>query len=348
MNNGTGMKNESPLRLAIVVPCYKEEKVLTETTRRLTDVITSLAEEGRISADSYILYVNDGSSDGTWPLIENLHETNGFVCGVNLAGNVGHQNALVAGLTVAVERCDVAVTIDADLQDDVNAIRGMLQRYEDGCDIVYGVRAGRKSDTWFKRFSAQTFYRLMAAMGVKSVYNHADYRLMSRRAVKHLLRFSERNIFLRGIVPLVGYRTASVYYDRTGRFAGESKYPLKKMLAFAFDGITSFSSYPVHLVLYLGIMFIFIAFCILVWILYTYVSGHAVQGWSSLMLSLWFCSGCILIGLGIVGEYVGKIYIEVKGRPRFNIERVLMHGGQADDDSEDESIVSGKDENTGF
>lgn len=313
------------LRLAIVVPCYKEEQVIAETTKRLTAVIESLIAERHISANSYILYVNDGSRDQTWPLIQALHETNKYVCGVNLAGNVGHQNALVAGLSIAVERCDIAVTIDADLQDDVNAIREMIVKYEEGNDIVYGVRAKRKTDTLFKRLTAHAFYRLMAVMGVKTVYNHADYRLMSKRALHYLLKFTERNVFLRGIVPLVGYNTACVYYDRTERFAGESKYPLKKMLAFAFDGISSFSSYPVHLVLYLGIIFIFIALCILAWILYTYVSGHAVQGWSSLMLSLWFCSGCILVGLGIVGEYVGKIYIEVKGRPRFNIEQVLLH-----------------------
>lgn len=318
-------KFKIPVRLAIVVPCYKEEQVIPETTRRLTAVIESLIEKQRITDDSYILYVNDGSRDRTWPLIQNLHETGKYVAGVNLARNVGHQNALMAGLSVAVEHCDVAITIDADLQDDIWAIREMLIKYEEGNDIVYGVRARRNTDTFFKRFSAQTFYRLMAAMGIKSVYNHADYRLMSRRAIRHLLNFTERNLFLRGIVPLVGYDTACVYYDRTERFAGESKYPLKKMLAFAFDGITSFTSYPVHLVLYLGISFIFIAFCILCWILYTYLSGHAVQGWSSLMLSLWFCSGCILIGLGIVGEYVGKIYIETKGRPRFNIEKILMN-----------------------
>ncbi|MGN1263866.1 MAG: glycosyltransferase family 2 protein [Prevotella sp.] len=325
MDKATSDNHCKPSKLAIVVPCYNEEQVLKETTKRLTEVLDALASERKISGDSFILYVNDGSKDNTWQLIETLHETNGYVCGVNLAGNVGHQNALVAGTMVAVEKCDIAVTIDADLQDDVNAIKMMVDKHEEGNDIVYGVRAKRKSDTFFKRFTAQTFYKMMAAMGVKSVYNHADYRLMSRRALQHLLQYKERNLFLRGIVPLIGYNTDCVYYDRNERFAGESKYPLKKMLAFAFDGITSFSSYLVHLVLYLGIFFLLISLCILGWISYTYISGHAVQGWSSLMLSIWFCSGCVLIGLGIVGEYVGKIYIEVKGRPRFNIEKVLLH-----------------------
>lgn len=324
----TGKCIKSP-KLAIVVPCYNEEQVLQETTKRLTNVLDALVSEQRIASDSFILYVNDGSKDSTWLMIRTLHETNRYVCGVNLAGNVGHQNALVAGITVAVDQCDIAVTIDADLQDDVNAIKIMVDKYNDGNDIVYGVRAKRNTDTFFKRFTAQTFYKMMSVMGVKSVYNHADYRLMSRRALQYLLQYKERNLFLRGIVPMIGYKTDCAYYDRNERFAGESKYPLKKMLAFAFDGITSFSSYLVHLVLYLGIFFILVSLCILGWIFYTYLSGHAVQGWSSLMLSIWFCSGCILIALGIVGEYVGKIYIEVKERPRFNIETVLMHSGNS-------------------
>lgn len=312
-------------RLAIVVPCYKEEAVLPETTKRLSEVIDALVHDGLIASNSYILYVNDGSCDQTWPLIKQFHESNKYVCGVNLAGNVGHQNALVAGLSTAVQNCDIAVSIDADLQDDVNAIKEMVIKYTEGNDIVYGVRASRATDTWFKRTTAQGFYKVMKVMGVKSVYNHADYRLMSTRALQYLLQFRERNLFLRGMVPLVGYNTSCVYYDRAERFAGESKYPLTKMLSFAFDGITSFSVKPVHMVLYLGILFLLIAFFILCWVLYAYFFGYVVPGWSSLMLSIWFCSGSVLTGLGIVGEYIGKIYIEVKDRPRYNVEKILMH-----------------------
>ena len=312
-------------RLAIVVPCYKEELVLHETTSRLTQVLDDLVKDNLIATNSYILYVNDGSTDNTWNIISELHEANKYVNGVNLAGNVGHQNALVAGLSSAVENCDMAISIDADLQDDVNAIREMVVKYYEGCDIVYGVRQSRQTDTWFKRTTALGFYSLMKSMGVKSVYNHADYRLMSQRALRQLLRYRERNLFLRGIVPTIGYKTDCVYYDRAERFAGESKYPLKKMISFAFDGITSFSVKPVHMVLYFGIVFLIVAFSIFCFVMYSLFRGNAVPGWTSLMLSVWFCSGCILLGLGIVGEYVGKIYVEVKDRPRFNIERVLMH-----------------------
>ena len=312
-------------RLAIVVPCYKEELVLHETTSRLTQVLDALVKDELVSANSYILYVNDGSTDNTWNIICELHESNKYVNGVNLAGNVGHQNALVAGLSSAVENCDMAISIDADLQDDVNAIREMVVKYYDGCDIVYGVRQSRKTDTWFKRTTALGFYSVMKSMGVKSVYNHADYRLMSQRALRQLLLYRERNLFLRGMVPTIGYKTDCVYYDRAERFAGESKYPLKKMISFAFDGITSFSVKPVHFVLYFGIIFLIIAFGIFCFVMYSLFMGHVVQGWTSLMISIWFCSGGILLGLGIVGEYIGKIYVEVKDRPRFNIERILMH-----------------------
>lgn len=312
-------------RLAIVVPCYKEQEVLSETTMRLTQVLESLVDENLVSEDSYILYVNDGSTDNTWSMICKLHEQSHYVWGVNLAGNVGHQNALVAGLSVAVEKCDIAVSIDADLQDDVNAIRHMVIKYQQGNDIVYGVRDSRATDTRFKRSTALAFYSVMKIMGVKSIYNHADYRLMSQRALKQLLLYRERNLFLRGIVPTLGYKTDNVYYDRAERFAGESKYPLTKMLSLAFDGISSFSVKPVHMVLTLGFVFVAIAFAILLWVCYSYFYGNVVPGWSSLMVSLWFCSGCVLIGLGVVGEYVGKIYIEVKDRPRYNIEKVLAH-----------------------
>lgn len=311
-------------RLAIVVPCYKEEAVLQETTKQLTGILTSLIRENLIADNSYILYVNDGSTDNTWDIIQKYHQSNKYVCGVNLANNVGHQNALFAGLYVCSQSCDMAISIDADLQDDVNAIRNMIIKYHEGNDIVYGVRKSRKTDTWFKRTTALGFYSLMRSLGVKSIYNHADFRLMSNRAVQHLLQYRERNLFIRGIVPTIGYKTDCVYYDRAERFAGESKYPLKKMISFAFDGITSFSVKPVHMVLYLGILFLIIALGILGWVIYSYLIGNVYPGWASLMISLWFCTGCILTGLGIVGEYIGKIYLEVKDRPRYNIESVLM------------------------
>lgn len=309
--------------LSIVVPCYNEEAVLHETTRRLTDLIADLISINKISEDSFILYVNDGSKDETWNIISSLNKTNRFVKGVNLACNVGHQNALWAGLTVAVEQADMIVSIDADLQDDVNAIKEMVVKYHAGCDVVYGVRNERKTDTWFKRTTALAFYKIMQVMGTKTVYNHADFRLMSKRATLQLLKYSERNLFIRGLVPLVGYKTASVYYNRAERFAGESKYPLSKMLNFAVDGITSFSVKPIRLIMALGGGFLLVALAVLIWTLYSYIIGETVPGWSSLMLSVWFCSGCVLIALGIIGEYIGKIYIESKSRPKYNIEQIL-------------------------
>lgn len=310
--------------LYIVVPCYNEQEVLPITTPKLIEQLNALVEAQLIDKESRILYVNDGSIDDTWQLIEQYTQQHPQVCGVKLAGNVGHQNALLAGLEAASERADITISIDADLQDDVAVMRDMVQKYHEGCDIVYGVRRERKTDTWFKRNSALAFYKLMRRLGVKTVYNHADYRLMSRRAVKQLLNYRERNLFLRGIVPLVGYRTDSVFYDRSERLAGESKYPLSKMINFAVNGITSFSIKPVRMVLTLGIIFTLIALGILVYVLIAYFSGRTVSGWASLILSLWFIGGCVLIGLGIVGEYIGKIYIEVKDRPRYNIEKEII------------------------
>lgn len=310
--------------LYIVVPCYNEQEVLSITTPKLIEQLNALVEAQLIDKESRILYVNDGSIDDTWQLIEQYTQQHPQVCGVKLAGNVGHQNALLAGLEAASERADITISIDADLQDDVAVMRDMVQKYHEGCDIVYGVRRERKTDTWFKRNSALAFYKLMRRLGVKSIYNHADYRLMSRRAVKQLLNYRERNLFLRGIVPLVGYRTDSVFYDRSERLAGESKYPLSKMINFAVNGITSFSIKPVRMVLTLGIIFTLIALGILVYVLIAYFNGRTVSGWASLILSLWFIGGCVLIGLGIVGEYIGKIYIEVKDRPRYNIEKEII------------------------
>lgn len=310
--------------LAIVVPCYKEEAVLHETHKRLSQLLDQLIEEKQIASDSYVLYVNDGSIDQTWPIIQDLYQHESYACGLNLAGNVGHQNALMAGLDLVKDYCDIAVSIDADLQDDIFVIAEMVRRYKEGYDIVYGVRKERKTDTWFKRETAQAFYRLMNMMGVKTVYNHADYRLMSKRALQQLARFRERNLFLRGLVPLIGYQTTCVYYNRSKRWAGESKYPLKKMLDFAIDGITSFSVKPVRMIFWLGCVFILIGIGVTIWTLYTHYIHDTVPGWASLIISIWLVGGFILAALGIVGEYIGKIYIEVKDRPRYNIERTLM------------------------
>ena len=313
-----------PAFLYVVVPCYDECASLPATHATLMALLDELAGQRRIAAASRVLYVDDGSTDDTWQLVEQYHsERPELVAGVKLAGNVGHQNALLAGLAAAEEHADAVVTIDADLQDDPRAIEQMLEQYEQGCDIVYGVRRSRKSDTWFKRNISQMFYKLMRRLGVSTVYNHADYRLLSRRAVTQLLRYRERNLFLRGIVPTMGYRSASVYYDRRERTAGESKYPLGKMLSFAADGITSFSIRPVRMVLILGLLFLLAALGIFAYVLWRYFTGHTVSGWASLMLSLWFVGGCVLVGLGIVGEYIGKIYLEVKDRPRYNVEKSL-------------------------
>lgn len=313
-------------QLLLVVPCYNEEEILQDfssSPQKLLQTIVSLSEKGKISNHSAILFVDDGSSDHTWQAIESLHRRNEKFCGLKLAGNVGHQNALLAGLSYAADKSDITITIDADLQDDVSAIEEMVDRHAEGYDIVYGVRQARGTDTFFKRTTALAFYKFMQLLGTKTIDNHADYRLMSRRAVKALLQYSERNVFLRGIVPLIGYPNTCVYYDRSRRTAGESKYPLSKMLKLAMDGITSFSVKPMHLVLYLGLAFIVISIIVLAWVLVQWIRGMVIPGWTSLMLSMWFCSGCILTALGIVGEYIGKIYVEVKHRPRFNIEKVL-------------------------
>jgi polyisoprenyl-phosphate glycosyltransferase len=318
------------MRLTIVIPCYREETVLPETTRRLTLIFKDLINNKKISSDSFFLFVNDGSPDKTWEVITRLHKNNLFVKGINLAANVGHQNALTAGLSVAKEYADVIISIDADLQDDVNVIPQMVDYYYEGYDIVYGVRKERKTDTFFKRTTALAFYKLMQALGVNSVYNHADYRLMSKRAVEQFCKYRERNLFIRGMIPLLGYKTANVYYNRAERYAGKSNYPFTRMLNFAIDGITSFSVKPVRMVLFIGLIFIIIALCIFTYVIVSYFSGNYVPGWSSIMISLWFVGGCVLFGIGIVGEYIGKIYIEVKDRPRYNIESVLMDNDNND------------------
>lgn len=312
-------------KLAIVVPCYNEEEVLKIASKALREVLDDLIRKGKIASDSFILFVNDGSKDRTWELIEEEHAAYPVqVCGVKLAGNVGHQFALTAGLLTAKDMCDVTVSIDADLQDDVAVIEEMIDKFHSGNDIVYGVRKERKTDTFFKRTTAQGFYKLMNLMGVKTVYNHADFRLMSRRAVEQFSKYKETNLFLRGMVPLIGYSTDCVYYDRKERVAGESKYPLKKMLALAFNGISSFSVKPISMILGLGVFIICFSALALLYALISYFTGHVVPGWTSLILSIWFLGGLQLLAIGLVGQYIGKIYIEVKERPRYNIEKVLM------------------------
>lgn len=312
-------------RLAIVIPCYNEEAVLTETVKRLSTLMDQMINDHSIiSPDSYLLFVNDGSADRTWDIIQDNYQNNRYACGVNLAGNVGHQNALMAGLETAKDHADIIVTIDADLQDDIQAIPEMVKLYLEGNDIVYGVRQERKTDTWFKRSTALAFYKLMHFLGVKTVYNHADYRLMSKRAVEQLLRYPEKNLFLRGIVPTIGYKSACVYYNRAERFAGESKYPFKKMMNFAIDGITSFSVKPIRLIFTLGLLFLLIALCILIYVIVALIKGDAVSGWASIILSIWFIGGCAMLSIGVIGEYIGKIYLETKDRPRFNIESILL------------------------
>ena len=309
--------------LYIVVPCYKEEAVLPETARRLREKMHALMAAGQISSRSRVLFVNDGSKDRTWPIIEELHAGDPLFSGVDLSRNRGHQNALLAGLLTAVNQADVIVSMDADLQDDINAVDGMLKAYHEGYDIVYGVRSSRQTDTFFKRFTAESFYKLMQALGVDIVFNHADYRLMSRRAVEGLAQFGEVNLFLRGIVPQIGYKWTTVEYARGERFAGESKYPLKKMLAFAFDGITSFSVKPMRLILHVGAVVFLVSLVMLLYALISKLTGHADSGWTSLMGSIWLIGGIQLLALGVVGEYIGKVYAETKRRPRFIIRQVL-------------------------
>ncbi len=308
------------VKLAIVVPCYNEQEVLPETTRQLTELMEKLVAVKKISADSYILYVNDGSSDSTWEIIEKYAGDNKYVQGLKLAANVGHQNALLAGLMTVKEEVDAAISIDADLQDDISVAEEMISKYEEGCDVVYGVRSARKKDTFFKRFTAESFYKLMKLMGAKSVYNHADYRLMSNRALQGLAQFKERNLFLRGIVPTIGYKSDCVYYERKERTAGESKYPVSKMLSFAFDGITSFSIKPMSYIMGIGVFLIIFAIVFAIYAFYSYATGNVVSGWTSIVLSLWFIGGLVLFSIGMVGQYIGKIYIEVKERPRYIIE----------------------------
>ncbi len=304
--------------LYMVIPCYNEEAVLHETASRMKAKYTVLTERGMISPESRIVFVNDGSKDSTWQIIEELHRSEpGFFSGINLSRNSGHQNAVLAGLMTVKDICDMAITMDADLQDDINAIDAMVEKYNEGCQVVYGVRSARKTDTFFKRFTAESFYRFMKSMGADIVYNHADFRLMSRRVLQELDGFREVNLFLRGIVPLIGFKSANVYYERSERFAGESKYPLKKMLAFAVNGITSFSTKPLKLITAIGFIMSLISTAAIVWAFVVKILGHSELGWSSTMCSIWLIGGIQILALGIIGEYIGKIYAEVKQRPRY-------------------------------
>ena len=302
--------------LAIIVPCYNEEEVLVETTRQLAAVLDALEADGKIKCGK-ILYVDDGSRDRTWELICGFSRQERKVCGLKLAHNAGHQRALWAGMEWAAEHADAAVSIDADLQDDVQAIGEMVDAWRGGADVVYGVRQERKTDTFFKKHTAQAFYRLMNALGGEVVYNHADFRLMDKRALQALQAYPERNLFLRGMVASLGFRTVRVYYDRKERMAGESKYPLGKMVSFALDGITSFSVRPLRYIAMLGFLFILIAVVAIIYGVVVYCQGNTIPGWTSLLVSVWFIGGSILLALGIIGEYVGKIYKEVKRRPHY-------------------------------
>ena len=309
--------------LYLVIPCYNEEEVLPITTAALKEKMENLIKEKKISKDSKVMFVNDGSKDKTWELIEKYHQDDPLFVGLKLSRNKGHQNALLAGLMTAKKYADITISMDADLQDDINVIDKMLEENNKGSEIVYGVRSSRKKDSWFKRFTAESFYKLMRVMGVEVVFNHADCRLMSKRALDELKNFDEVNLFLRGIVPLIGFQTSIATYERNERAAGESKYPLKKMLSFAWDGITSFSVKPLKMITSLGFIMLLISIIMIIYTIIVKILGNTVDGWAFIMLSIWFIGGVQLVSIGLIGEYVGKIYSETKHRPRYIIEREL-------------------------
>lgn len=309
--------------LYMVIPCYNEEAVLDETSRQLKERLNNLIKTRKINKNSKILFVDDGSKDKTWEMIERLCSSDSIFSGVKLSRNRGHQNALLAGLMTAKEKADIVISMDADLQDDIKVIDEMVDKNNEGYDVVYGVRNSRKKDTFFKRFTAQSFYKFMTMLGVDIVYNHADCRLMSKRALDGLANYTEVNLFLRGIVPLIGYQSTVVYYERKARFAGESKYPFKKMLSFAFDGITSFSIKPLRMIFGLGILVLLISIAIMIYSLVVKMMGQTIQGWTFLIISIWFIGGLQMISIGIIGEYVGKMYYETKQRPRYIIEKII-------------------------
>ena len=322
-------------KLYMVIPCYNEEEVLPETSKRLREKINSLIEKGKIDKESRIVFVNDGSKDKTWEIIKTLHEEDPVFSGINLTRNRGHQNALLAGLMTVMDYADMTISMDADLQDDVDAIDEMIDKYLDGIDIVYGVRSSRAKDTFFKKATAEGFYKIMNSMGANTVFNHADYRLMSKRALEGLSQFQEVNLFLRGIVPMIGYPTDVVYYERGERFAGESKYPLGKMLSFAIEGITSLSTKPIRMITFLGFFIFLVSIGILIYSLVRHFMGATIVGWTTLMVSVWGIGGLILLSLGVVGEYIGKIYLETKARPRFIVEQFLDEVAQREKNEND-------------
>ena len=310
-------------KLYLVIPCYNEEEVLPETSKQLRAKMETLMAAGKISKESRIVFVNDGSKDRTWEIIESLHKENPLFQGIKLSRNKGHQNALLAGLMTVKEHCDMAISMDADLQDDIDAIDGMLEKYAEGCDIVYGVRNARDTDTAFKRKTAEGYYKVMGLLGADIVYNHADYRLMSKRALDGLEQFKEVNLFLRGVVPMIGYKSDKVYYARKERFAGESKYPLKKMLAFAWEGLTSLSVKPIRMIMTLGSAIFLVSIAMLIYSLVRHAMGATMVGWTSTVVSIWAIGGLQLLAIGIIGEYIGKVYLETKQRPKFVVEEYL-------------------------
>jgi len=311
------------IRLATVSPCYNEEEVLRHSIERLTALFERMIAEELISKDSMMVFVNDGSRDRTWDIIREMHAENKLVRGINMSRNVGHQNAIMAGMMTAREWADAVVTLDADLQDDIECIPQMVKDFEAGNDIVYGVKVSREADSFMKRFSAQTFYKVQSSMGVESVYNHADFRLMSRRALDMLATYEERNLYLRGLIPMIGLKHTTVDDVISERFAGQSKYSLSKMLGLALNGITAFSVRPLYLIYHVGLLFLVIAFITGIYVAYSLFSGHVVQGWASLMLSVWIVGGFVLISMGIIGTYIGQIYTEVKHRPLYHIQEIL-------------------------
>lgn len=311
------------MKLAIVSPCYNEHEVLLDSAQRLTALMDNLVAKSKISPDSFILFVNDGSTDNTWEIISKLFETNPYIYGINLAGNVGHQKAIMAGMMTASNMADAVITIDVDLQDDLDAIEKMIDHYNEGYDVVYGVKISREADSFLKKNTAISFYKLQKSLGINIVHNHADFRLLSRRALKQLSTFKEKNLYLRGIIPMLGYKSTTVDDIISERTAGESRYTLKKMLSLAIDGITSFSTRPITLILGAGFFFLLVSVIMTIYVLGSFLIYKVEPGWSSLMLSLWFIGSIILLAIGLVGQYIGKIYTEVKNRPLYNIESVL-------------------------
>ncbi|MET1249210.1 glycosyltransferase family 2 protein [Sporolactobacillus sp. STCC-11] len=329
--------NQRPL-LTIVVPCYNEEAVLYETIKELSNVLSDLVNNDLINSKSILLFVDDGSSDETWSIIEKKSEVIPFIHGLKLSRNFGHQGALIAGLETAKAYSDCVISIDADLQDDVQAIKKFIEKYRDGYDIVYGVRDKRDTDTFFKRNTALAFYNLMGKMGVKLIPNHADFRLMSRRALDEFSKYQEENLFLRGIIPMLGFKSTKVYYDRKERFAGESKYPLKKMISFALDGLTSFSIVPIKMVSFTGFILVLIGVCIAIYTLFEKIFGNTITGWTSLMISIWIIGGMQLLAIGVIGEYVGKIFKETKNRPRYTVEKNTLFENQKVNNREHQEV----------